>query len=172
VNGKFKSEVKTPEGDAFMKNVLLVALLALATVAVLAQSNAAKKKTMTANTTSGPMKVTGTPTKASDGLEYWDIKQGTGKAAKNGDAVLVNYTGYFTDGKKFDSSIGRGPFEVKPLGSAPVIKGWNEGIVGMKEGGKRQLRIPPDLAYGAQGYPGAIPPNSTLIFDVELLKVE
>jgi FKBP-type peptidyl-prolyl cis-trans isomerase len=85
--------------------------------------------------------------------------------------VKVNYTGWLTNGKKFDSSIGRGPFEVTPLGSAPVIKGWNEGIIGMKVGGKRQLRIPPELAYGAGGYPGVIPPNATLIFDVELLSV-
>ena len=154
-----------------MKNLLLIALLAMATVAMMAQSNAAKKKTMMAGD-SGPWKVTGAGTKTADGLQYWDVKTGTGKTAEKGDAVLVNYTGYFTDGKKFDSSIGRGPFEVKPLGNAPVIKGWNEGIVGMKVGGKRQLRIPPDLAYGPQGYPGAIPPNATLIFDVELLKVE
>lgn len=154
-----------------MKNLLLVALLAMATVAMMAQSNAAKKKTMMASD-SGPWKVTGAGTKTADGLQYWDVKTGTGKTAEKGDAVLVNYTGYFTDGKKFDSSIGRGPFEVKPLGNAPVIKGWNEGIVGMKVGGKRQLRIPPDLAYGPQGYPGAIPPNATLVFDVELLKVE
>jgi FKBP-type peptidyl-prolyl cis-trans isomerase len=154
-----------------MKNVLLVALLALATVAMVAQNSAARKKTM-ANASSGPWKISGAGMKTADGLQYWEVKAGTGKTAQKGDAVLVNYTGYFTDGKKFDSSIGRGPFEVKPLGDAPVIKGWNEGIVGMKVGGKRQLRIPPDLAYGAGGYPGAIPPNSTLIFDVELLKVE
>jgi FKBP-type peptidyl-prolyl cis-trans isomerase len=169
--GKSKSEIKTPKGDPFMKNVLLVALLALATVAVVAQSSAAKKKS-SASAASGPSKVTGAPTKTADGLEYWDIKQGTGKTAQKGDTVLVNYTGWFTDGKKFDSSIGRGPFKVEQLGNAPVIKGWNEGIVGMKEGGKRQLRIPPALAYGPGGYPGVIPPNSTLIFDVELLKVQ
>jgi FKBP-type peptidyl-prolyl cis-trans isomerase len=120
----------------------------------------------------GPAKVTGEPTKTADGLEYWDIKIGTGAVAQAGQAVKVNYTGWFTNGKKFDSSIGRGPYEVKPLGTAPVIKGWNEGIVGMKVGGKRQLRIPPDLAYGEKGYPGVIPANSTLIFDVQLLSVQ
>jgi len=155
-----------------MKNVLLVALLALATVAMVAQNSAAKKKHTMSTTASGPWKVTGPGTKTADGLEYWDLKTGTGKTAQKGDTVLVNYTGYFTDGKKFDSSIGRGPFKVEQLGNAPVIKGWNEGIVGMKEGGKRQLKIPPDLAYGPQGYPGAIPPNATLIFDVELMKVQ
>jgi len=84
----------------------------------------------------------------------------------------VNYTGWLTDGTKFDSSVGRAPFTVEQLGSAPVIKGWNEGIVGMKVGGKRQLKIPSDLAYGDRGYPGAIPPKATLIFDVELLDVK
>ena len=86
--------------------------------------------------------------------------------------MKVHYTGWFTNGKKFDSSVGKAPFEVTPLGNAPVIKGWNEGIMGMKVGGRRQLRIPPDLAYGANGYPGVIPPNSTLIFDVHLLSVK
>lgn len=119
---------------------------------------------------SAPTKVSGPPTKTADGLEYWDIKVGTGATAKEGSTVSVHYTGWFTNGKKFDSSLDRGqPFTVTPLGSAPVIKGWNEGIIGMKVGGKRQLRIPPELAYGQRGYPGAIPPNSTLIFDVELL---
>jgi FKBP-type peptidyl-prolyl cis-trans isomerase len=92
--------------------------------------------------------------------------------AQAGQTVKVHYTGWLTTGKKFDSSVGKAPFEVTPLGSAPVIKGWNEGIVGMKVGGKRQLRIPPDLAYGADGSPGAIPPNATLIFDVRLLSVQ
>jgi FKBP-type peptidyl-prolyl cis-trans isomerase len=117
--------------------------------------------------------VTGKPKTMLGGLEYWDIKEGTGATAKNGQTVTVHYTGWLTNGKKFDSSVDRGqPFTVRPLGSAPVIKGWNEGIVGMKVGGKRQLRIPPELAYGERGYPGAIPPNATLIFDVELLSVQ
>jgi FKBP-type peptidyl-prolyl cis-trans isomerase len=122
--------------------------------------------------TSGPTKVTGEPTKAADGLEYWDIKVGTGAVAQAGQTVKVHYTGWLTSGKKFDSSVGKAPFEVTPLGSAPVIKGWNEGIIGMKVGGKRQLRIPPDLAYGQNGYPGVIPPGATLIFDVQLLSAQ
>jgi FKBP-type peptidyl-prolyl cis-trans isomerase len=153
----------------------IIALLSLATVA-LAQSgttppNTMKKATPPAHAANGPTKVSGAPTKTADGLEYWDIKVGTGAVAQAGQSVMVHYTGWLTTGKKFDSSVGKAPFEVTPLGNAPVIKGWNEGIVGMKVGGRRQLRIPPDLAYGADGYPGAIPPNATLIFDVHLLSV-
>jgi FKBP-type peptidyl-prolyl cis-trans isomerase len=152
-----------------------IALLSLASVA-LAQSgttppNTMKKATAPAHAASGPTKVSGPPTKTADGLEYWDIKVGGGAVAEAGKSVMVHYTGWLTSGKKFDSSVGKAPFEVTPLGDAPVIKGWNEGIVGMKVGGKRQLRIPPDLAYGVDGYPGAIPPNATLIFDVQLLSV-
>jgi FKBP-type peptidyl-prolyl cis-trans isomerase len=150
---------------------ILIATIVLTSVAVLAQT-ATHKKAAVHHAAVGPSKVTGEPTRTADGLEYWDIKVGAGAAAKQGMTVKVNYTGWLTNGKKFDSSIGRGPFEVTPLGTAPVIKGWNEGIIGMKVGGKRQLRIPPGLAYGESGYPGVIPPNATLIFDVTLLSVK
>jgi peptidylprolyl isomerase len=98
---------------------------------------------------------------------------GKGPLPKSGDDVLVNYTGRFTNGKVFDTSLapGRGPFELH-LGRGEVIKGWDEGLSTMHVGGKRKLTIPPGLAYGAQGYPGVIPPNSTLTFDVELLKIK
>src|SRR5439155_1034542 len=99
-------------------------------------------------------------------------KAETGKVAEKGKTAVVNYTSWLTDGKKFDSSIRHGPFSVENLGSAPVIKEWNGGIVGMKVGGKRQLRIPNDLAYSSRGFPGVIPPNATLIFNVELLDVK
>jgi FKBP-type peptidyl-prolyl cis-trans isomerase len=146
------------------KKVLFTAILVLISAALVAQN--AKPNT------GGPTKVTGAPTKTPSGLEYWDIKVGTGATATKGSAVKVHYTGWLTNGKMFDSSVGKAPFTVEPLGSAPVIKGWNEGLQGMKVGGKRQLRIPPDLAYGPGGYPGIIPPNATLIFDVEVLAVK
>ena len=132
-----------------------------------------KKPTTAAHpAATGPTKVTGGGTKTASGLQYWDIKVGTGAVAAAGQKVKVNYTGLLTNGKKFDSSVGTGhPFEFT-LGASQVIKGWDEGVAGMKIGGKRQLRIPPDLAYGAAGAGGVIPPNATLIFDVKLLGVE
>jgi peptidylprolyl isomerase/FKBP-type peptidyl-prolyl cis-trans isomerase FkpA len=123
----------------------------------------------TDNTT--PTKVTGKPTTTGDGLKYWDIKVGTGATAASGKQVKVQYTGWLENGKKFDSSVGKPPFAFT-LGAGQVIKGWDEGVAGMKVGGKRQLRIPPELGYGPRGYPGAIPPNAILIFDVELLGVQ
>jgi FKBP-type peptidyl-prolyl cis-trans isomerase len=121
--------------------------------------------------TSSPMKVTGQPITSASGLQYWDIVVGTGATAVAGSSVKVHYTGFLTTGEKFDSSRDRGePFSF-PLGAGQVIKGWDEGVAGMKVGGQRQLRIPPQLAYGASGAGGAIPPNATLIFDVELLEV-
>ncbi len=106
-------------------------------------------------------------------LEIVDEKVGTGEAAIAGKSVTVNYTGTLTDGTKFDSSLnpGRTPFTFN-LGAGEVIKGWDEGVAGMKVGGKRKLTIPPSLGYGAAGAPPVIPGNATLIFDVELLKVE
>jgi FKBP-type peptidyl-prolyl cis-trans isomerase len=113
--------------------------------------------------------------KMPSGLSYTDTKVGTGKTAAAGQDVEVHYTGWLyvggTKGSQFDSSRGRGPFSF-PLGAGRVIKGWDEGVAGMKEGGQRTLIIPPQLGYGDRGAGGVIPPNATLLFEVELLKVK
>ena len=112
-----------------------------------------------------------TTTTTASGLKYEDIKQGDGDVATAGKTVSVHYTGWLTNGKKFDSSKDRGqPFEF-PLGGGRVIKGWDEGVQGMKVGGVRKLTIPSNLAYGSRGAGGAIPPDATLVFEVELLKI-
>jgi FKBP-type peptidyl-prolyl cis-trans isomerase len=106
------------------------------------------------------------------GLRYEDLKEGTGAEAKKGDTVEVHYTGWLTNGKKFDSSHDRKePFSFK-IGVDRVIQGWHEGVAGMKVSGKRKLMIPPELGYGAQGYPPVIPANAELVFEIELLKIK
>jgi FKBP-type peptidyl-prolyl cis-trans isomerase FkpA len=104
-------------------------------------------------------------------LAIEDLKVGTGKEAAAPSSVTVHYVGTLTDGKKFDSSRDRGQGFSFKLGAGQVIKGWDQGVAGMKVGGLRKLTIPPHLAYGERGFPGAIPPSSTLIFEVELLSV-
>ena len=143
------------EGDDRMKKLLMLALIGSLFVGVaFVQENAVTTKS---------------------GLKYVDLKLGTGDEAKKGMTVTVHYTGWLYSngrrGAKFDSSVDRGqPFGFK-LGAGEVIRGWDEGVAGMKVGGKRELFIPPNLGYGSTGAGGVIPPNATLDFEVQLLKV-
>jgi FKBP-type peptidyl-prolyl cis-trans isomerase FkpA len=154
---------------------IIIGIIVVAVIAVGAYLvYSARAKPNTSSTQGGPPPIDSsiqTVTTAS-GLKYQDIVVGTGQEAKAGDSVTVNYTGWLTDGTKFDSSLDRNqPFSFN-LGQGSVIKGWDEGVAGMKVGGKRRLTIPPDLAYGSQGASGVIPPDATLIFDVELLSIK
>ena len=111
-------------------------------------------------------------TKTPSGLQYQEVVTGTGPEATAGQVAVVHYTGWLTDGTKFDSSRDRGqPFSF-PLGGGQVIAGWDQGVAGMKVGGRRKLVIPPDLGYGAMGSPPVIPAVATLVFDVELLELQ
>jgi FKBP-type peptidyl-prolyl cis-trans isomerase FkpA len=149
--------------------VAIAIILAITAVFGLAQSGTGRSAVQNTN---APTKVTGDGVKTDSGLQYWEIRVGNGDMAKEGSHVRVHYTGWLTTGKKFDSSVDAGkPFDFT-IGNGEVIKGWEEGVAGMKVGGKRQLRIPPALGYGAEGAPPDIPPNATLIFDIKLLGVQ
>ena len=120
----------------------------------------------------GPPPLQGQPNTLANGVQYLDAVVGNGPEAQTGQRVTVHYTGWLTDGTQFDTSRDRGqPFQFG-LGAGQVIQGWDSGVVGMRVGGQRRLIIPPAAGYGARGAAGIIPPNATLIFDVELLGVQ
>ena len=151
--------------------VVVMVVVVVAIAALWAQTSTHKPAPAARPNTTAPTKVTGDGVKTASGLQYWDIKAGAGVVAKEGSHVTVHYTGWLTTGKKFDSSVdAHQPFDFT-IAQGDVIKGWDEGVAGMKVGGKRQLRIPPELGYGASGS-GPIPPNATLIFDIQLLAVK
>jgi FKBP-type peptidyl-prolyl cis-trans isomerase len=138
------------------------------TQAAPAPTTTSENNTLIANNTMSDANVITTPS----GLQYIEIKEGTGATPKAGQTVVVHYTGTLTNGEKFDSSRDRGtPFSFN-IGMGQVIKGWDEGLSTMKVGGRRELIIPPELGYGARGAGGVIPPNATLKFDVELIDVK
>lgn len=151
--------------------IIAVVLLLLAGAAFLVYYTSRPDQPAVSQSAAGLPDISDLTTTAS-GLQYKDVTVGSGAEAQAGNTVSVHYTGWLTDGTKFDSSVDRGqPFSF-PLGAGRVIPGWDEGVAGMKEGGKRILVIPADLGYGANGAGGVIPPNATLIFEVELLDVE
>ena len=154
--------------------IVLVAIIALAAAPLVAQQAPAKdaQAGKAAPATKATKAAEPAPVVTPSGLKYWDLKVGTGAEAVKGKTVRVHYTGWLTNGKKFDSSLDRGePFEFR-IGAGQVIQGWEEGVAGMKVGGKRKLEIPPALAYGKESIAGLIPPNATLIFQIELLAVK
>lgn len=159
--------------------IFLVVLVLAGAIFVFAKSNSTNNQVFPTSTPSATIIPTETPQASTsatvnkmDELKIEDEVVGIGAEAVSGKSVTVNYTGTLTDGTKFDSSLDHGQPFVFNLGAGQVIQGWDEGVVGMKVGGKRKLTIPPSLGYGAAGIPGAIPGNATLIFDIELLKVE
>jgi len=157
-----------------MRNRFLAVLMAasLTTALHCAGSNEAQKSSKPARPPATPWQAQGEPITTRSGLKYWDIELGKGFEAQRGKRVKVHYSGYLMTGQKFDSSVDKGEALEFRLGEGRVIRGWDEGIAGMKIGGKRKLRIPPDLGYGSRGAGGGvIPPNAILTFDVELLDV-
>ena len=150
-----------------MKNLAPV-LLACAALA-LAPAACNKKSAEPTGSSTGS---TAKPPAQPNGLLIEDIKVGSGPMAESGQTVAVHYTGWLTDGTKFDSSLDRGQPITFPLGTGAVIRGWDEGLKGMRVGGKRKLTIPSALAYGPEGRPPVIPPDATLVFDVELMDVK
>lgn len=121
---------------------------------------------------SSPPTLSANAVTTASGLQYEELKVGDGATAKTGDAVTVNYTGWLTDGTKFDSSIDRSQTFDFTIGAGSVIAGWEEGVVGMRVNGTRLLVIPPELGYGATGSGATIPPNATLIFEVQLVAIK
>ena len=186
-SGKYASEVQKDAQDgesygvqgtpAFFINGLLVpGALPFASFQALIDAALAgggeAQQTPTPPAAGTPPPVAGEPTTTSSGLRYIDIQVGSGKTPQAGQTVVVHYTGWLADGTKFDSSVDRGqPFSFT-IAMGQVIQGWDEGVATMKVGGKRRLIIPPELGYGAGGYPPVIPANAELTFDVELLDIQ
>ena len=161
------------------KKLIVFVIAALVTPVVSAHSQTWKMKRLnnvkpgTVGAIRHPTQVTGEGRVTPSGVRYWDVQTGEGSPATKSHTVKVLYTAWVENGKKeFASSISDGRAPVFTLGVGQVIPGWEDGVEGMKVGGKRQLRIPPELAYGSAGMPTLVPPNATLIFDVELIELQ
>ncbi|HJV65129.1 MAG TPA: FKBP-type peptidyl-prolyl cis-trans isomerase [Geomonas sp.] len=154
-----------------MRNVEKIIVLLLLVAAISIPACSQKEVAPTPDKAAESSAITGA-VKTPSGLSYTDIVVGTGDSPTSGKNVAVHYTGWLTDGTKFDSSVDRGQAFSFRIGAGQVIPGWDEGVMTMKVGGKRKLIIPPQLGYGSAGAGGVIPPNATLIFEVELLSVE
>ena len=160
------------------KKLIMIAVGMLVSSILFAQSSTWKGKRMN-NVRPGtiipithPMKVTGEGMATPSGVKYWDMRTGEGSVAEKGHVVQILFMAWIKDGKEIASSASREKPTIFTLGAGQVIKGWEDGVEGMKPGGKRQIEIPPDLAYGAAGVYPVVPPNSTLIFDIELIEVQ
>ncbi|UFS69072.1 FKBP-type peptidyl-prolyl cis-trans isomerase [Geomonas sp. RF6] len=151
--------------EKFMVMLLLAAAIAIPACSQKDAKSGTEPATAAAPAVQGEVK---TPS----GLSFTDLVKGSGAAPVSGKSVTVHYTGWLENGQKFDSSVDRGEPLVFRIGTGQVIPGWDEGVMGMRVGGKRKLVIPPQLGYGANGAGGVIPPNATLVFEVELLDVE
>jgi FKBP-type peptidyl-prolyl cis-trans isomerase FkpA len=171
-----------PEGEQMRQSVLILVFLIAAVLAAQTKKPAspastptpaaAPKPTPTPTPAVTPTKVSGKPKVTPSGVQYWDIKVGKGAVASKGKTVTVLYTGWLENGKEFDSREDMDEALQVTLGDGKLIKGWDEGMIGMKVGGKRKMRIPAEAAYGKEGAPPTIPPNSTLVMDVQLIAVK
>lgn len=155
-----------------MRNVEKFIVLLLLLVAIVIPACSQKEAKTVPEKAAAPSQATAGAVTTPSGLSYTDIVKGTGASPTSGKSVTVHYTGTLENGTKFDSSVDRGQPFVFRIGAGEVIPGWDEGVISMKVGGKRKLVIPSQLGYGAAGAGGVIPPNATLIFEVELLDVE